>query len=382
MDDDDDIPQLVEIESPSSKDGISNCQLILPTLDKKVPVTILTGYLGAGKTTLLNYILHEQTEKKIAVILNEFSNDSAMEKSLAVGQEGELFEEWLELRNGCLCCSVKDNGVKAIENLMEKKGKFDYILVETTGLADPGPIASIFWLDEDLGSDIYLDGVVTVIDAKYGLEKLLEKPPEGYFSATVRQVALADFIVLNKTDLADDLQVKNVCSAISDINKNADVYQTQFCKIPLDCILDLKAYDGIQYERLSQINKDTHSQFKSSHLDQSVGTLTLHLPTPMPRSTLEDFLGLILWEKEPEDNTELWRIKGLIFDDVSNAEEKFESESALMVQGVNDTYEINRVPVTVSELQRESRLILIGRNLKSAKFEASLESVLVKSKSI
>ncbi len=112
-DDDDVVPELVE--------------------SKKVPVTIITGQLGSGKTTFLNYVLHEQNEKKIAVILNEFGEGAVEEKSLSVGHEGQLFEEWLELRNGCLCCSVKDNGVKAIEMLMQKKGKFDYILLETTG---------------------------------------------------------------------------------------------------------------------------------------------------------------------------------------------------------------------------------------------------------
>uniref|UniRef100_A0A3Q4HJW4 COBW domain containing n=1 Tax=Neolamprologus brichardi TaxID=32507 RepID=A0A3Q4HJW4_NEOBR len=155
---DDDCPELVPIDTqPGPPVG-------------QIPVTIITGYLGAGKTTLLNYILTEQHNKRIAVILNEFGEGSALEKSLAVSQAGELYEEWLELRNGCLCCSVKDNGLKAIENLMEKKGKFDYILLETTGLADPGAVASMFWVDAELGSDIYLDGIVTVIDAKYGLQ--------------------------------------------------------------------------------------------------------------------------------------------------------------------------------------------------------------------
>uniref|UniRef100_A0AAY4AFN8 CobW/HypB/UreG nucleotide-binding domain-containing protein n=1 Tax=Denticeps clupeoides TaxID=299321 RepID=A0AAY4AFN8_9TELE len=132
--DEEDCPELVPIEVATAQ----------------IPVTIITGYLGSGKTTLLNYILTEQHNKRIAVILNEFGEGSALEKSLAVSQAGELYEEWLELRNGCLCCSVKDNGLKAIENLMEKKGKFDYILLETTGLADPG--------------------IVTVVDAKYGMQ--------------------------------------------------------------------------------------------------------------------------------------------------------------------------------------------------------------------
>merc|ERR1719244_615259 len=153
-DDDDDIPLLVEVEF------------------KRIPVTIITGQLGAGKTTLLNHVLTEQHGKKIAVILNEFGEGDSLEKSLSVGQDGDLFEEWLELRNGCLCCSVKDNGVKAIENLMKKRGKFDYVLLETTGLADPGPIASMFWMDEALCSELYLDGVVTVVDAKYSVKQL------------------------------------------------------------------------------------------------------------------------------------------------------------------------------------------------------------------
>ncbi|XP_030852725.1 COBW domain-containing protein 1-like [Strongylocentrotus purpuratus] len=152
----------------------------------KIPVTIITGFLGAGKTTLLNYILTEQHEKKIAVILNEFGAGSAVEQSMSIGQSGELYEEWLELRNGCLCCSVKDNGVQAIENLMKKRGKFDYILLETTGLADPGPIASIFWLDDELGSEIYLDGIITVIDAKFGLQHIKEEKPEGILNEAVR----------------------------------------------------------------------------------------------------------------------------------------------------------------------------------------------------
>ncbi|CAG8497933.1 6819_t:CDS:2 [Diversispora eburnea] len=157
------IPDLIALENDVIKEiNFDNTEK--EAYSKKVPITIITGFLGSGKTTLLNYILTKQHGKRIAVILNEFGE---IEKAMSVAQGGELFEEWLELDNGCLCCSIKDNGVKAIENLMQKKGKFDYILLETTGLADPGPICSIFWLDEDLGSDIYLDGIITLVDAKY-----------------------------------------------------------------------------------------------------------------------------------------------------------------------------------------------------------------------
>ncbi|XP_075583046.1 zinc-regulated GTPase metalloprotein activator 1A-like isoform X13 [Pelecanus crispus] len=178
---DEDCPDLVPIDAGGAEEAESG-----PS--RKIPVTIITGYLGAGKTTLLNYILTEQHNKRIAVILNEFGEGSALEKSLAISQGGELYEEWLELRNGCLCCSVKDNGVKAIENLMQRRGKFDYILLETTGLADPGAVASMFWVDSELGSDIYLDGIVSVVDAKHGLQHLTEEKPEGLVNEASRSI--------------------------------------------------------------------------------------------------------------------------------------------------------------------------------------------------
>lgn len=247
-DDDDDCPELVEIDLTVGE-GLKS---------KRVPVTIITGHLGSGKTTLLNYILTEQHRKRIAVILNEFGQGSVDEKSLCVGEGGNLYEEWLELRNGCLCCSVKDNGIKAIESLMEKKGRFDYVLLETTGLADPGPIASIFWLDQ-AGTDLYLDGIVTLVDAKYCLRQLAEAssespPPDGEHdqlpgkvkvNAAVKQVALADLILVNKVDLVEDAgALDEVCDRVRQINGVARIQRTSMSKVDLDSVLDLHGYDG------------------------------------------------------------------------------------------------------------------------------------------
>merc|ERR1711997_1317176 len=239
--DDDSPPMLVElVEAQPAKD------------QKKVPVTIITGQLGSGKTTLLNYVLTEQHSKRIAVILNEFGEGRIDEKTVSVGggNDGELVEEWLELRNGCLCCSAKDNGVKAIETLMNKKGKFDYILLETTGLADPGPIASIFWLDEELGSDIYLDGIVTVTDAKYGLDQLndpklvdnIEEENETPVNTAKKQIALADLILLNKLDMVSKEQKVSVRRSLEAVNASVPIIETQFSRIPLERILDMNAY--------------------------------------------------------------------------------------------------------------------------------------------
>lgn len=266
MSDSEDIPDLVLIEN---QDVIGTKQGdISSNHSAVVPVTIVTGYLGSGKTTFLNYILTEQHQKKIAVILNEFGEGSALEKSLSVGQNGDLFEEWLELRNGCLCCSVKDNGVKAIENLMKKKGKFDYILLETTGLADPGPIASLFWLDSDLCSDVTLDGIITIVDSKYGLKQITEEKSDIPINEAVRQIALGDIIIVNKEDLVPPEELSHLKTQIKSINSQADLITTSHGRVDLDAVLDLKLYNNADGSRLWK-STSYHSP-STPHLDLTI----------------------------------------------------------------------------------------------------------------
>ncbi|XP_054533342.1 zinc-regulated GTPase metalloprotein activator 1B isoform X12 [Pan troglodytes] len=265
-----DCPELVPVETTQSEEEEKS------GLGAKIPVTIITGYLGAGKTTLLNYILTEQHSKRVAVILNEFGEGSALEKSLAVSQGGELYEEWLELRNGCLCCSVRDNGLRAIENLMQKKGKFDYILLETTGLADPGAVASMFWVDAELGSDIYLDGIITIVDSKYGLKHLTQEKPDGLINEATRQVALADIILINKTDLVPEEDVKKLRTTIRSINGLGQILETQ---------------------RSSLQKKLQHVPGTQPHLDQSIVTITFEVPGNAKEEHLNMFIQNLLWEK-------------------------------------------------------------------------------------
>lgn len=163
------------------------------------------------------------------------------------------FEEWLELNNGCLCCTVKDSGVEAIEKLMKRKGKFDWILLETSGIADPGPIAKIFWMDEGLGSDLYLDGIVTVLDASNIIKSLndtsnselvyhgaIENEP---ISTASIQVALADVIILNKIDKVSPEELVKVREKVTEINSLASMIETSYSKISMDSIFDVKAYE-------------------------------------------------------------------------------------------------------------------------------------------
>uniref|UniRef100_A0A5F5PYS8 Zn regulated GTPase metalloprotein activator 1 n=1 Tax=Equus caballus TaxID=9796 RepID=A0A5F5PYS8_HORSE len=324
-----DCPELVPIETkPREEEEKSG-------LGAKIPVTIITGYLGAGKTTLLNYILTEQHSKRVAVILNEFGEGSAVEKSLAVSQGGELYEEWLELRNGCLCCSVKDNGLRAIENLMQKKGKFDYILLETTGLADPGAVASMFWVDAELGVDIYLDGIITVVDSKYGLKHLAEEKPDGLINEASRQVALADIIIINKTDLVSEEDLNKLRTTIRLINGLGKILETQRSRVDLSNVLDLHAFDSLSGVSLQK--KLQHLPTAQPHLDQN-----------------------LLWEKNVRNKDdacmEVIRLKGLV--SIKDRPQQ------VIVQGVHELYDLEETPVSWrDDTERTNRLVLIGRNL-------------------
>ena len=185
----------------------------------KVPVTVLTGYLGAGKTTLLNRILSEPHGKKYAVIVNEFG-EIGIDNDLVVGADEEVFE----MNNGCICCTVRGDLVRILDGLMRRKGKFDAIIVETTGLADPAPVAQTFFIDENVGRRTKLDAVVTVADAKW-LNDRLKDAPEAK-----NQIAFADVILINKTDLVSAAELEEVEARIRGINPYARVHKTQRAK--------------------------------------------------------------------------------------------------------------------------------------------------------
>ena len=279
---DDEVPILVSSAAPT----LPNPSDAAPSA--KVPITIVTGYLGAGKTTLLNYILSEQHGKKIAVILNEFGDcgfptacsprlDDTnvapaidIEKQLTISDANSTTATpapFVPLANGCICCSVKDVGVAAMENLMEQSGLFDYILLETTGLADPGNIAPIFWLDEGLGSSIFLDGIVTLVDAKNVLKSLDEgvgDSPAGeagqsngpLLTTAHVQISHADVILINKADLVSEAELEHVTQRIRSINGLARIETTTKSQVPQleGLVLDLHAYDEVT---------DAHLRFAS-----------------------------------------------------------------------------------------------------------------------
>ncbi len=228
--------------------------------DSKIPVTVLTGYLGAGKTTLLNRILTEPHGKRYAVIVNEFG-EVGIDNELVVGADEEVFE----MNNGCICCTVRGDLIRIIEGLMKRRGKFDAIIVETTGLADPAPVAQTFFVDEDVQAKARLDAVVTVADAKW-LAARLKDAPEAK-----SQIAFADVIVLNKTDLVGAAELAEVEARIRGINPYATLHKTQRCAVPLDAVLGRNAFDLDRILELEPafLETEDHDHHDHAHHDHA-----------------------------------------------------------------------------------------------------------------
>lgn len=363
--------------------------------NKRVPVTILTGYLGSGKSTLLEQIA-KRGDRKLAVILNEFGDSIDIEKSLTVKDKNSEVEEWLDLGNGCLCCTVKDNGVAAIERLVSKRKGFDHIILETTGLADPGPITTMFWLDDGLLSNVYIDGVVTVLDAK-NIENCLDDKGdehhgedhatavhahdehhrdegnghEAQLTVAHVQIALADVILLNKIDTVenDPELVKRVEGRVKSINSNVPIYETKFGDISLEKILDLHAYEA---RDVNELIKTTNTE--SNVHDHRMGTKTFNfrrLADMQEFARFEKFLQNVLWDEGDEDaqhstnggkQMEIHRVKGLVYI----------GDTYRVIQGVRKTYDVIEGVQEMSEIKlSESRLVVIGKYIDQERISST-----------
>jgi G3E family GTPase len=346
------------------------------SMSDKIPVTVLTGYLGAGKTTLLNRILSEPHGKRYAVIVNEFG-DIGIDNELVVGAEEEIFE----MNNGCICCTVRGDLVRIIDGLMRRKGRFDAIIVETTGLADPAPVAQTFFMDANIGRKAKLDAVVTVADAKW-LQERLKDAPEAK-----NQIAFADVILLNKTDLVGAEELSEVEGRIRGINPYARVHKTERCRIALPEVLGRNAFDLDRILELEPAflddggphhDPDGHPHDHSDghgHHHHDGGGLKHYHDEEMQSFSLKserplDADKFFPWVQDlvQKDGPNILRCKGIL--SFKDDDERF------VFQGVHMILDGDHQRPWNEGEKRESRIIFIGRNLPQEKIKAGFEGCL------
>lgn len=306
-------------------------------MSEKIPVTVLTGYLGAGKTTLLNRILTEEHGKKFAVIVNEFG-EAGIDGDLVVGADEEVFE----MNNGCICCTVRGDLIRILDGLMKRKGKFDAIIVETTGLADPAPVAQTFFVDQDVGDATKLDAVVTVTDAKW-LKDRLKDAPEAK-----NQIAFADVIILNKTDLVSAEELASVEAQIRAINPYAKLHKAQRCDVAIDQLLDRNAFD---LDRILDIEPDFLEAGHHHHHSEEVRSMSFTIPGDVDPEKFMPWINDISQAQGPN----ILRSKGIL---------AFKDEPRRFVfQGVHMILDGDLQRDWKADEKRESRLVFIGRDL-------------------
>jgi G3E family GTPase len=307
------------------------------SISDKIPVTVLTGYLGAGKTTLLNRILSEQHGKRYAVIVNEFG-EIGIDNDLVVGAEEEVFE----MNNGCICCTVRGDLIRIIDGLMKRKGKFDAIIVETTGLAEPAPVAQTFFMDQDVGDRARLDAVVTVADAKWLTERLKDAPEAK------NQIAFADVIVLNKTDLVTADELTAVEATIRAINPAATLHRTTRCSLPISAVLDRNAFD---LDRILDIEPDFLEDGHHHHHSEDIRSMSFEIRGDVDP---ERFMPWIQ-DLTQVQGADILRCKGIL---------AFKNEPKRFVfQGVHMILDGDLQRDWRPDEKRVSRAVFIGRNL-------------------
>jgi len=342
----------------------------------KIPVTVLTGYLGAGKTTLLNRILSEPHGQKYAVIVNEFG-EIGIDNDLVVGADEEVFE----MNNGCICCTVRGDLVRIIDGLMRRKGKFDAIIVETTGLADPAPVAQTFFVDESVGRKTRLDAVVTVADAKWLKDRLRDAPEAK------NQIAFADVIIVNKTDLVSAAELDEVEGRIRAINPYARLHKTERCAVPLQEVLGRNAFDldrilEIEPEFLEADGHDHahdhdhdhghqhghdhhhHAGGLKHYHDEEMQSLSLKLDQPLDPDKFFPWVQKLVQEEGPN----ILRSKGIL---------SFKDDPKRFVfQGVHMILDGDHQREWKHDETRMSRIVFIGRKLSETSIRAGFESCL------
>ncbi len=344
-------------------------------MTERIPVTVLTGYLGAGKTTLLNRILSEDHGRRYAVIVNEFG-EVGIDNDLILNTDEELFE----MNNGCICCTVRGDLIKTMHSLLAKRGNFDAIVVETTGLADPGPVAQTFFVDSFLQERTALDSVTTVVDAKHILLRLADS------REAAEQIAFADQIVLNKTELVSEGELREIEARLRRLNPLAPIHRAQRSNVALDKVIGRGGFDIDRIVSLEpdflepghgeaghvhdeHCGHDHHDHDHHAHdheHDAGISSISLTSQTPMDGGKVSDWLAYVVQSQGPD----ILRAKGII--DVQGEDRR------LVFQAVHMLLEGDLQRPWKADEPRYSRLVFIGRNLDQNALQIGFESCVAK----
>jgi G3E family GTPase len=322
--------------------------------DTRVPVTILTGYLGSGKTTLVNHILSDKTHgKRIAIIENEFGDVGIDDALMAKNAKEQVEEEIIEMMNGCICCTVRQDLVVVLRKFSErmKRGtlkKLDCVLIETTGMADPAPVAQTFFVDDEVKENFRLDGIVTLIDAKHVEQHLDEEKAEGEENEAVEQVAFADRMILNKTDLVTEDDLVRVEKRLKSMNASAPIIRSERSAVSVANVLDIRAFDlkktiDMDPEFLNTENEHEH--------DTTVSSVSVIEKRALDLDAIQRWVNYLLVNR----GTDLYRMKGVL--NVAKSDERF------MFQAVHMIFNGNFDEPWQADETRESRFVFIGKNL-------------------
>ncbi|NJR62229.1 MAG: GTP-binding protein [Cyanobacteria bacterium CRU_2_1] len=323
--------------------------MVNPATVDSVPVTLLTGYLGAGKTTLLNRILTYEHGKKVAVIVNEFG-EVGIDNQLVIDADEEIFE----MNNGCICCTVRGDLIRIIGNLMKRRGKFDHLVIETTGLADPAPVIQTFFMDEDVQAQTNLDSVVTVVDAKHIHQHWDAEEAQ-------EQIAFADVVLLNKTDLVTPEELDELERRIRGMNAIAKIYRTRNAELEMDALLGIGAFD---LHRALEIDPEFLSETAHEH-DETVGSVALVESGELDGEKLNTWIGELLRTQGPD----IFRMKGILT--IAGEDQRF------VFQGVHMLFDGRADRPWKPGETRKNELVFIGRNLDETQLKAGFRACLV-----